>query len=401
MKAPDTSFPGNPVERVPHPPGATCAVADDPLTVRCPGGEHGAPALTGRRLLALRPDCVSSNAGRFPKRFIAELASLTVERGAFRAAATSTNMTRSLAQALLAYPLFFAPVPPPSRTPPHRVAERVEEVARLIEQTPRIDAIDVPELVDENHEGRPRYRTDDPRTYGRTIAERTGLEVIVNKVVAHLESHAALEAWAQETVRLGVRHAVLVGGTSRFIPYPGLPVAEANRVVRPILAGSNGLLGNISIPQRRGEAHRMVSKTRAGASFFTTQLLFAPEAISETVASYDKLCRQAEISPATVILSFAPVADETDIEFVRWLGADVPEESERRLMNGDDPNTSVRCIALAREVWELVSQRAADDQLRVPLGINIEQVSPRHLDGAREMLTAFVDCLPRTNGTGN
>ncbi len=310
-------------------------------------------------------------------------------------------MPRPLAQALLANPLFFAPVPPPSRTPPHRVTERVEEVARLISQTPRIDAIDVPELVDENHEGRPRYRTDDPRTYGRTIAERTGLEVIVNKVVAHLESHAALEAWAQETVRLGVRHAVLVGGTSRFIPYPGPPVAEANRVVRPILAASNGLLGNIAIPQRRGEAHRMISKTRAGASFFTTQLLFDSEAITETLVSYDKLCRQSQISPATVVLSFAPVADETDIEFVRWLGADVPEESERRLMSGDDPNTSVRCIALAHEVWDSVSQRAAADHLRVPLGINIEQVSPRHLDGAREMLAAFVDCLPRSGGTGN
>src|SRR5208282_5563531 len=265
-------FPGDPVERVPYPPGAMRVVADDPLTVMCSDGARGPPALTGRRLLALRPDCVSSNTDHFPKRFIAGLASLTVERGASRAAATTTKMTRPLAQALLAHPLFFAPVPPPSRTPPHRVVERVEEVARLIEQTPRIDAIDVPELVDENHEGRPRYRTDDPRTYGRTIAERTGLEVIVNKVVAHLESHAALEAWAQETVRLGVRHTVLVGGTSRFIPYPGPPVAEANRVVRPILARSNGLLGNIAIPQRRGEAHRMVSKTRAGASFFTTPL---------------------------------------------------------------------------------------------------------------------------------
>ena len=145
----------------------------------------------------------------------------------------------------------------------------------------------------------------------------------------------------------------------------------------------------------------MISKTRAGASFFTTQLLFDSEAITETLVSYDKLSRQSRISPATVVLSFAPVADETDIEFVRWLGADVPEESERRLISGDDPNTSVRCIALAHEVWDSVSQRAAADHLRVPSGINIEQVSPRHLDGAREMLAAFVDCLPRSGGTGN
>jgi 5,10-methylenetetrahydrofolate reductase len=306
---------------------------------------------------------------------------------------------RPLAEALLDHPLFFAPVPPPSRSPAHRVTERVEEAIRLIEQMPRIDAIDVPELVDENHEGRPRYRTDDPREYARTIAGRTGREAIVNKVVAHLESHAALEAWALETVRLGVHHTVLVGGTSRFIPYPGPPVAEANRVVRPILAGVRGLLGNIAIPQRRGEAHRMVSKTRAGASFFTTQLLFSSEAVSEMLVSYDKLCRQAELPPATVILSFAPVADETDVEFVRWLGADVPEESERRLLSGEDPNTSERCIALAREVWESVTRRAAADRIQVPLGVNIEQVSTRHLDGARDMLAAFVPHL--SNGSAS
>ncbi len=302
-------------------------------------------------------------------------------------------MPRSLAEALRAHPLFFAPVPPPSRASPHRAAERIEEVVRLIERIPRIDAVDIPELVDENHEGRPRYRTDDPRRYARTIADRSGREVIVNKVVAHLESSEALGAWARETVGIGVRNTVLVGGTSRFIPYPGPPVAEANRIVHPIVAGSNGHVGNIAIPQRRGEAHRMVSKTRAGATFFTTQLLFSADAVGEMLTAYDRLCGETPV--AAVVLSFAPVADERDIEFVRWLGADVPEEAERRLLNGDDGVAAERCVELATEVWDAVSRRAAEERLRVPLGINIEQVSAQHLDGAREMLAAFVRRLPK------
>jgi 5,10-methylenetetrahydrofolate reductase len=310
-------------------------------------------------------------------------------------------MPRSLAEALRAYPLFFAPVPPPSRTPSQRAAQRIEEVVGLIERIPRIDAVDVPELVDENHEGRPRYRTDDPRSYARMIADRSGREVVVNKVVAHLESFEALAAWARETVRIGVRNTVLVGGTSRFIPYPGPPVAEANRIVHPILAGSNGFLGNIAIPQRRGEAHRMVSKTRSGATFFTTQLLFAPEAVGEMLASYDRLCGEASVTPATILLSFAPVADERDIEFVRWLGADLPEEAERRLLNGDERVASKHCVDLATEVWDAVYQRVGADRLRISLGVNIEQVSAQHLDGAGEMLAAFVRRLPAPPGVTN
>ena len=42
----------------------------------------------------------------------------------------------------------------------------------------------------------------------------------MNKVVAHLPSLDAVAAWARETVDRGVRNVVLVGGSSRYIPYP-------------------------------------------------------------------------------------------------------------------------------------------------------------------------------------
>ncbi|MCI4366519.1 MAG: hypothetical protein L3K08_02075, partial [Thermoplasmata archaeon] len=71
---------------------------------------------------------------------------------------------------------------------------------------------------------------------------------------------------------MGIHGAVLVGGSSRYIPYPGPPVAEANRICRPVFARHAGVIGNIAIPSRMGEPHRMLAKTRAGAMFFTTQI---------------------------------------------------------------------------------------------------------------------------------
>jgi hypothetical protein len=300
-------------------------------------------------------------------------------------------VARPLSEALPAIPLFFEPVPPSARAKPARAAAEVDAVAEMVRSIPRVDALDIPELVDENHEGRPLYRTADPREFGRSLGERTGREVVVNKVVAHLESPESVERWTSETVRLGLRNVVLVGGTSRYIPYPGPAVTEANRICRPILERAGGLVGNITIPQREGEPHRMLSKSRAGAAFFTTQIVFDADATYRMLREYDLLCRHASLPPAPVLLSFAPLVDEQDAEFIRWLGVDIPEEAERAILEGDDSGALRRAVDRALAVWESVRRRVREDGVEVPLGVNVEQVSVRHLADARTFLTAFAE----------
>jgi 5,10-methylenetetrahydrofolate reductase len=300
-------------------------------------------------------------------------------------------VVRKLADALCETPLFFEPVPPSARAKPTRAQAEVDAVSDMVRAIPRVDALDIPELVDENHEGRPLYRTADPRHFGRSLAERTGREIVVNKVVAHLESPESVERWTSETVQMGIRHVVLVGGTSRYIPYPGPAVTEANRICRPILERAGGLVGNITIPQREGEPHRMLSKTRAGAAFFTTQIVFDAEATYRMVREYDLLCRHASLAPVPVLLSFAPLVDEQDAEFIRWLGVDIPEEAERAILEGDDGGALRRAVDRALDVWESVRRHAAEESVDVPLGVNVEQVSVRHLADARTFLTAFAE----------
>jgi len=299
-------------------------------------------------------------------------------------------MTRPFAEALRSSPLFFEPVPAPARTPAHRAEERTAAVVRMLETVPRVDALDVPELVDENHEGQPHYRSGDPRTFARELAGRTGREIVVNKVVAHLPDIPSVEQWAKETVERGVRHVVLVGGSSRYIPYPGPPVAEAVRLCRPIFSAAGGSIGTIAIPQRAGEAHRMLAKTRAGATFFTTQLLFDAAAAKEVLLRYDLLCRQASLPPAAVLLSFAPIVDDEDAEFVRWLGADLPDSAERAVLEGEEREAAGRSAEIAVSVWGEIVGMARRENLAVPLGVNVEQISARHLESASALLREFV-----------
>jgi len=298
---------------------------------------------------------------------------------------------RTLREALGDHPLFFAPVLPSLRSPAHRIAERVDETAALLLKIPRVDAVYVPELVDENHEGRPRYRSYDPREYVVHLTSRTGHPGIVTKVVAHFSSAAALRDWTERSVRMGVQNVVLVGGSSSRLPYPGPPVEEADRAVVPILDDVGGTVGNIAIPHRSEEAARMLRKTQAGASFLTTQLLFEARGVIGVLREYGRLCREAHLAPATVVLSFAPLGDDDDIEFVRWLGANLPEEVEQALLQ-EEQALSRRTVELALSVWtEVVS---ATSSAGVPLGASVEQVSSRHLVSARDLAVAFSGVLP-------
>lgn len=307
-------------------------------------------------------------------------------------------MARTLVEALERNPLFFEPVPLAGRARPERGRAYMDELVGRLTAVDRLDAIDVPELVDENHEGRPYYRSLDPRAFAESLLARTARPVVLNKVVAHLASPEALESWARETVARGLTNLVLVGGSSRYIPYPGPAVTEANRICRGIVSPLGGLLGNIAIPQRTGEAHRMLSKTRAGARFFTTQILFDSEQVLALLRGYGALCLQAGVPPASLLVSVVPLADEGDAEFVRWLGADIPEPAEQAILNGDESGATARSVDHAVRLWEEIRDGAARAENAVPLGVNVEQISARHLPAAAEMLEAFARVIDAPAG---
>ena len=302
-------------------------------------------------------------------------------------------MVRELRDALAQRPLFLEVTPPSARSPRHRGEEHRERVGALVREIPRVDLIDVPELIDENHEGRPYYRSGDVRAFSAGLATATDRPVAINKVVAHLESIHAVEAWARETVGQGIHHLVFVGGSSRFVPYPGPSVTEADRAVLPIVRSVGGSIGNIAIPQRTGEAHRLLAKTRAGASFFTTQILFESAATEGMIREYDALCRRAGLAPAAVLLSFAPMVDEGDAEFVRWLGADIPEPTEREILSSDEGAGVERSIDHSLKIWRELNALLAAGHVGVPLGVNVEEILPRHFDAAADLLRAFARAI--------
>jgi 5,10-methylenetetrahydrofolate reductase len=231
----------------------------------------------------------------------------------------------------------------------------------------------------------------DPRDFVQRLGADLSVDPIVNNVVAHMPSAAAFRRWVDESLDgLGLRSFVLVGGTNSRIRYPGPTVLEANQVLRSVAGSREDVaLGNITIPDRENEVDRLLEKTRAGCDFFTTQVLFAAEPMATVLRAYGKRCAAQGLKPATVLLSFAPVSDYQDLEFLAWLGASVTPRTEETLAASEEKSLGRSSLELARTLWSQLLAAALQSRPAVPLGVNIEEVSLHNFDLAVQMAREF------------
>lgn len=278
-------------------------------------------------------------------------------------------------------PVSFFEMVPPVAGKPESLKSAMAEIAKL---DGLADAVNLPEIHDEARGGERTFKfveRIEPRILGSRIRQEFGLDVVLNRCVVYQTGQAR---WIQETEsRFDIHNFILVGGESSRIKYPGLSVAETAREVRQ--AGLQVGLGGISIPSRTREVDRIRRKVAEGLSFFTTQVLFDSNDIVWLIQRLNGL-------EARIFLSFAPVTHHRDIEFLRWLGADVPADLDRFLINRDVAEKSSqhaeeafeRCLDLAQRIlMDVFDNLPPDPPL---LGINIEHINRRNLGFAVRML---------------
>ena len=289
------------------------------------------------------------------------------------------------------FPILLEVVPPHRRASEKAVATLVQRIQDAVRTLPHVDALNLPEVLDENHVGRPFYRNLDPRLFAKMLNDGFPVEPVVNKVVVHMGDARAFEAWARESLdRYGLRSFVLAGGTSSRTPYPGPDVEAANRILRSAAKGRRDVAcGNITIAERPGEVERLLRKTRAGAQFFTSQVLFEPEPIRSVLREYGDACAADGLEPATVLLSFAPVSDYEDVEFLAWLGATITSETEDALLDHKGREPGEASFEVARSIWTRIRDGNASARHPVPLGVNIEEISVHNFDLAVRMVRGF------------
>ncbi|MHA2620974.1 MAG: hypothetical protein V2G42_06720 [bacterium JZ-2024 1] len=274
------------------------------------------------------------------------------------------------------------------------------QIARACCHLP-IRAFNIPEVRDESRNGprRIHFRAKiSPREFAnllRRAYQEHSLEcpeVIVNRCVPYVPARTQA-AWFQRShEHFGIHSFVLVGGETSQRRYPGPTVPESARLCRSL--GFPTLLGGITIPSRRKPGHddepfRMIRKARAGIQFFTTQILMESGSVSRLLADYDQLCQRENIRPAPVFLGVAPVSHQRDIEFMKWLGVEVPPAVERYLFR-KTAGIAQRSLALAEELVSTILEVARKHAPSCRIGVLVEHVMRYNFDLSVELTTRLL-----------
>jgi hypothetical protein len=185
-----------------------------------------------------------------------------------------------------------------------------------------------------------------------------------------------LRGWlaAQDPERL---MTVLVGAPSRNATVR-TNLRDAQAIRREANPGI--LLGGVAIPERharRDDEHvRLLAKQDAGCRFFVTQVVYDINAAKNLVSDYHYGCRERGISPAPFVFTFSVCGSMKTLDFLRWLGVDVPKWIENDLKHAADTLEASYQQALTAATELMTYCRA----LGMPFGISVESVSIRRIE---------------------
>ncbi|MBI5225106.1 hypothetical protein HY989_04520 [Candidatus Micrarchaeota archaeon] len=282
--------------------------------------------------------------------------------------------------------IFLELSPPPRRVSQAVLEKNLAKIESAVSKIPNISHINIPEVIEENRQGAPLYRNMDSREFGKILFSKFQIPIIVNKVTPHLSSIDELGNWVSESINTyGISSFVFVGGSHGHKDYPGPTVIEANKLAKSI---ENVTFGNISIPGRASEAQRLHSKTKYGCKFFTTQILFEAQSTKNLLAQYDAICKSENMPPSEFYLGFAPLANDFDLDFCKWLGVDVPKEVDLRLRESGEA-IGETSIAIASQILADVLEFAKTNKISVPISINVEPLSLVNIDLGIKMANAL------------
>lgn len=281
--------------------------------------------------------------------------------------------------------VLFALTPPRQSTP----ADQLPEIAAATIE--RLRGLDLDGLVlydiDDESSRNPAERpfpfspTVDPSVYRTQYLQEWRSPVIVYRAVSKYERDE-LGTWLtdQDSDRT---LTVMVGAASSGVVAPvSLADAQAMRSeLNPEL-----LLGGVAIPERHSrrenEHLRLIAKQEAGCRFFVTQVVYDLNAAKNLVSDYRYECEARGLTPMPIVFTFSVCGSMKTLEFLRWLGVDVPRWIENDLRHSENPLQASRdqAFATAVEITDFCRR------LGVPFGLNIESVSIR-----REEIEAAVE----------
>jgi len=271
----------------------------------------------------------------------------------------------------------YGTTPPRADAPEERVIRAATRLAERIAPLP-VDGLVVYDVQDED--GRtaaprpfPYLPTSDPRAYSRRLHDLLAKPMIAYKCIADMTGKTWGPWLTEAREEYGVRFLSLVGLPTARGRVSLLPLPQALKLAAQHPSGFT--LGGVAIAERHGqgrsESTRMLRKAANGCDFFISQAVYATAPTIGLLGDYARECAEAGVAPRRVILTFAPCGRPKTLDFIRWLGVAISDETATAILA--DPAPLTRSIAICRDhLRRILDQDAART---LPLGLNIESIS--------------------------
>lgn len=161
------------------------------------------------------------------------------------------------------------------------------------------------------------------------------------------------------------------------------------QLLSQIVSTDTLIFGAVAIPERHrdkmNEHIRLYERSQMGVLFFTTQLVYSADCAIWMLEDYDALCKEKGNIPARIVFSFSPFGSVKALEFMRWLGVEVPEGTAKRILSKSSLEARIEAsIQVCCENFRKILYAKQSLGLNVPIGFSVESISKSKLefDGA-------------------
>ena len=246
-----------------------------------------------------------------------------------------------------------------------------------------IDAINIPEIRDENNKKRKLESKLDAFSFATTLETSMykHVDVILNHCTVYEPFTEQIKWLTTANQHNKLQFLILVGGSSSKVVYPGPSVLDMARYIQnhykeQLFCGGITIQSRRYHEQNKDEPNRLILKGKYGLQFFTSQIIYDAISVKFLLRDYAQACYETGISPKRIFLSFAPIANMKDLQFLQWLGVHVPKTIQNELFKADI-GIGWRSAKIAENILQEILAFMQYENIEIPLGLNIEHIT-RH-----------------------
>lgn len=229
----------------------------------------------------------------------------------------------------------------------------------------------------------PFIKTINPCEYSKNYLQELKTPRIVYRAVGNYTPEK-FSSWLEETKQSQV-HSVFVGAASHE-QQNNISLKEAYSLKKEV--NDNLCLGGIAIPERHMKKHdehlRVFSKKNDSCEYFITQCVYDLHAAKTFLSDYSKYAKENNYELVPIIFTLTPCGSAKTLDFMKWLGINVPNYLEEDLKEaGDILQESVK---LSRDIFEELFKYG--QKKGIPIGCNVESIAIRkaEIDASVELL---------------